>query len=223
MLPNLLLLLVVSLAPFFAAPQPQFKGGARGLNSFITSNLIYPEYSKQNCLQGTVNISFKLNRQGRIVSSQVVKGYGTDLDLEALRIIRLSSGRWVVPSDYDTTVALVLPVNFSLKDYKCEEKSRDELSAAMAAYHARQDLNKAIFNYYSKLDQKQGTGDAAEKVRIEALKSQLGYDEKYINRLLKQAQRKLKQGDRESACEDFQLVRLLGSDKANSLIGQNCK
>jgi hypothetical protein len=58
---------------------------------------------------------------------------------------------------------------------------------------------------------------------MQALKYQLGYDEKFIDRLLKQAQRKLKQEDFEGACEDFQTIRKLGSDKSASYIMQNCK
>lgn len=201
--------------------QPTFKGGQKNLFSFIGSNLIYPEYSKQNCLQGTVNVSFKLNNQGRIFDSEVQKGFGTDLDDEALRIVRLTSGRWIVPVGYDTTTAMVLPVNFSLKNYNCESRSKDDLRNAITAYHSRLDLTRAIFNFYDK--KAAGETNVQDESEIVALKMQLGYNEKYIERLYRQALRKIKQGDKESACEDLNDVRRLGSDMAQKSIAENCR
>ena len=218
---NLLFIFVLHTASFFADEQPVFKGGQKGLYSFIYNNLIYPEYSKENCLQGTIQISFKLNKEGKIYQSEVQKGFGIDLDREALRIVRLTSGRWIMPDDHDTLVSMVLPVNFSLKDFKCEERSRDDINAAINAYQARQGLNEAIFNYYDK--KTEGVINQEDEIRIESLKLQLGYDEKFIDRLLKQAQRKLKQGDTEGACEDFHIIRRLGSNRSAGFIEQNCK
>ncbi len=213
-------------APFLrsipsAEDQPAFKGGQKNLVSFIDNNLIYPEFSKDNCLQGTVQVSFKLNKQGKIFDSKVQKGFGVDLDVEALRIIRLTSGKWIMPANHDTLVSLVLPVNFALRDFKCEQRSKDEINAAISAYHARLGLNSAIYNFYDK--KAEGSYDQTDEARIIALKAQLGYDSKYIDRLFKQAQRKLKQGDNEGACEDAQTIRRLGSDVSTSLIEQNCK
>lgn len=218
---NLLFIFLLQTASLFADEQPVFKGGQKGLYSFIYNNLIYPEYAKQNCLQGTIQISFKLNKEGKIYQSEVQKGFGIDLDREALRLVRLTSGRWIMPVDHDTLVSMVLPVNFSLKDFKCEERTRDDINAAINAYQARQGLNEAIFNYYDK--KAEGTNDLEDEIRIESLKIQLGYDEKFIDRLLKQAQRKLKQGDTESACEDFHTIRRLGSNRSAGFIEQNCK
>ena len=82
-------------------------------------------------------------------------------------------------------------------------------------------MSMVIFNYYDK--KFQGNYNAADEVRIETLKMQLGYDDKFIERLLKQAQRKLKQGDSQGACEDFQIIRLVGSDRSTDFIEQHCK
>lgn len=218
---NLLLVFLLQLASSFADEQPVFKGGQKSLKSFIYNNLIYPEYAQQNCLQGTIQISFKLNKQGRIYDSEVEKGFGIDLDREALRIVRLTSGKWIVPAGHDTLVSMVLPVNFALKDFKCEERSRDDINAAISAYHARQGLSNAIFNFYDKKDE--GGFDPEDEHRILALKLQLGYDDKFISRLLKQAEKKLKQGDNEGACEDLHIIRRLGSDRSVNLIQQNCQ
>ena len=182
--------------------------------------MIYPEYSKQHCLQGTIQVSFKLDRKGNVSSSRVQKGYGIDLDKEALRIVRLTSGKWKVPVLYDTTVAVVLPINFSLKDYKCEQVSRDNINIFIANYKAQQELTSAILNFYQK--KSTGSYSTEHEQRILQLKKELGYDERYIIRLLKQAQSELRQGDKESACDDFNFIHGLGSDKADEQIAQNC-
>lgn len=221
MLFQLLFVFLFNPAMLPAEDEPVFKGGQKSLFTFIYNNLIYPEYSRENCLQGTVQISFKLNKQGKIWHSEVKKGFGTDLDAEALRVVRLTSGKWTMPFEHDTLTSMVLPVNFALKDFKCEERSKDEINAAINAYHARMGISNVIFNYYDK--KVEGNADAADELRIQTLKAQLGYDDKFIDRLLKQAQRKLKQEDRQGACEDFQIIRRLGSDKSAPFIDQYCK
>jgi len=201
--------------------QPSFKGGTRSLNQFISANLIYPEYAKQNCIQGTIEISFKLNNKGEVFDSEVQNGMGIDLDDEALRIIRLTSGKWNVPPDHDTSIALVIPISFSLREYNCEQKSKEEVTAAIAAYKARQALVNAVVNFYDK----KNTGDykPEDERKIEALKVQLGLDEKFIDRTIREGQQKLKQGDREGACDDFNFIRKIGSSKADKLIETNCR
>jgi len=200
--------------------RPAFKGGQKSLASFIDNNLIYPEFSKDNCLQGTIQVSFKLNKQGKIYNSKVEKGLGVDLDIEALRVVRLTTGKWIIPANHDTLVSIVLPVNFALRDFKCDQRSRDEINAAINAYKARLGLNNVIFNFYDR--KAEGSYDQADEERILALKTQLGYDDKFIERLFKQAQRKLKQGDKEGACEDAQTIRRLGSDRSAIIIEENC-
>lgn len=217
---HVLMALLLSLHSIFVEDAPVFKGGQRSLSSFIESHLIYPEYAKANCLQGTVRVSFKLDRQGRIFESHVQQGYGIDLDREALRIVRLSSGKWIVPAGYDTLNSMVLPVNFILRDFKCELRSKEEIQAAINAYHAREGLNNAIFNFYDK--KAEGSFNPDDEAAINDLKLQLGYDDRFIDRLFKQAQRKLKQGDKEGACEDLITIRRLGSDRSEVMIRENC-
>jgi len=218
---NLIFLLFFNITSLFVDEHPVFKGGQKSLATFIYNNLIYPEYSRDNCLQGTVQVSFKLNQQGKIYFSEVKKGFGIDLDKEALRVVRLTSGKWTMPANHDTMVSMVLPVNFTLKNYKCEQRTKDEINAAISSYHAREGMSMVIFNYYDK--KSQGNYNAADEARIEAIKMQLGYDDKFIERLLKQAQHKLKQGDSQGACEDFQIIRLLGSNLSAGFIQQHCK
>jgi TonB family protein len=200
---------------------PEFKGGERELNGFISRSLIYPEYSKLNCIQGTVQVSFQLTRKGKIFNSRVQRGYGIDIDVEALRIVRLTSGLWKVPASFDTTQAMVLPIKFELKEYNCDERSPDQIRDAIAAYKAREDLTKAVINFYAK--KASGTYSAEDEKEVLDLKDQLGYNDRFFERLLRQAKQKLRQGDNEGACEDFSLIHQLGSDKSKSYLSSNCR
>src|SRR5690606_37443477 len=123
--------------------------------------------------------------------------------------------------DHDTSIALVIPISFSLREYNCEQKSKEEVTAAIAAYKARQALVNAVVNFYDK----KNTGDykPEDERKIEALKVQLGLDEKFIDRTIREGQQKLKQGDREGACDDFNFIRKIGSSKADKLIETNCR
>lgn len=202
-----------------AMAQVQFKNGSSGFASFLKNNTIYPQFSKQNCIQGTVNVSFKLDQTGKVYASKITRGIISDLDDEALRLVRMSSGKWQVPAGYDTTISVVVPVNFKLSGYDCESKSNAEIRSTIAAYQAEEGLTNAVINFYkNKAQAKPG-----QEAQILAIKSQLGIDDEYLDGLIKTALKKIKQGDKQGACEDFNLVKNLGSDKADDYLAKYCK
>lgn len=199
--------------------QVQFKSGPSGFASFLENNTIYPPFSKQNCIQGTVNVSFKLDQSGKVYLSKITKGIISELNDEALRLVRMSSGKWQVPAGYDTTISVVVPVNFKLSGYDCEGKSKADIKAAIVSYEAEEGLTNAVINFYKNKDQ----ATPEQEAQILAIKSQLGIDDEYLDVLIKTALKKIKQGDKQGACEDFNLVKNLGSDKANDYLSKYCK
>lgn len=200
------------------AAQPELKGG---LETFIKANLIYPSYSLQNCIEGNVTIAFKLNKHGEVFSSSVKSGLGTDLDDEALRLIRRSTGKWRIPEGYDTTALLVVPVNFKLEGYSCGNKSKAEIQQAIAVYQANQALTNAILNFYK--NRASGNGHQEEESRFLQLKNELGYDEAYMKNKIDEGIKKLKQKDKQGACEDFFFVKHMGFDLADKLLAEYCQ
>ena len=205
---------------FFSAAafaQPAIKGG---LEAYIRSNLVYPAYSLQNCIDGQVKIAFKLNQSGDVIYSNVQSGLGTDLDQEALRLIRKSTGKWIIPAGYDTTAVVVVPVNFKLEGANCSFKSKVTVQQAINAYQSQQGLEDAILTYYR--NKAAGKANAAEENRYVALKKELGYDKAYMERKIEMGQKKLEQNDRQGACEDFHFVKYMGFDLADELIKQHC-
>ncbi|RZK82453.1 MAG: energy transducer TonB [Pedobacter sp.] len=204
------------LAGFNLSAQPSLKGG---LESFLRNNKVYPKYSLSNCIDGTVNVAFKLNDKGVVYYSEVRNGIGTDLDAEALRLIRMSSGKWLVPADHDSTVFVITPINFKLSD--CLGRSKQEIKAAIDAYKANTDLTNAVLAYYRDKEQNRPTGITDAKAQ--ELKETLGYDDDYLSKRLEDGKKKLKQRDFQGACEDFKFVKYMGSAIADDLLAKHCK
>lgn len=202
-----------------AIAQVQFKSGKNGFTNFLTQNTIYPQFSKDNCIQGTVNISFKLNAQGKVYFSKVSKGILSDLDQEALRLIRMSSGKWQVPAGYDTTVSIVAPVNFKLQGYNCDGKSNEAVQEAIRNYQAEEALTNSVINFYKNIDQ----AKPGQEVQIIGIKNQLGIDDEYLEDRVQMALKKIKQDDKQGACEDFLFVKYMGSKIADDYLAKYCK
>ncbi len=218
-------MLVFNMLLWFFLPyqdvKPQFKGGDRSLYSFISQNLIYPDYSKANCLQGKVFISFKLDNNGKVYATKIYKGTGLDLDDEALRLVRLTSGKWLPGQGQAADISYVLPIDFSLDRSGCAQMSGNEMRLAIANYKTRSDMQNVVTTFYK--NKALGKADVNDEARILQFKNQLGIDDEYLADVIDDAKKKLKQGDKEGACEDFNFVKNMGSNLADELIKVNCK
>ncbi|WP_158825952.1 energy transducer TonB [Mucilaginibacter lacusdianchii] len=206
-----------------AQAQPIFKGGQTAFNSFIASHLMYPEFSRQNCISAVVRVGFQVDKTGTVSDVRVEQGPGIDLDEEAVRVIKLTSGKWTLPENISST-RLILPIRFTPDAARCARVNNGQpvdIGAAVLAYQNRQELENAITNYYA--NKYKGTADPAKEGEIIALKKQLGIDDDVLNDLLDQANQKFKQGDTEGACKDWNFIRNLGSTIADTYIAKNCK
>lgn len=199
------------------AQEPELEGG---LSVFLKNNTVYPRYSLANCIQGTVNVGFKLNAKGEVYYSVITNGIGTDLDDEAIRLIKLSSGKWKVPLNHDTLALVLVPMNFSLKDYDCERKDKNTIAMAIRAYKVETELINVIQNFYR--NKEKGSYDAQEELKIIKLKAELEIDDEYLDQRVTAGLKKLRQGDKQGACADFNFVKYMGSDKANTQLSKYC-
>ncbi|MEN0056654.1 MAG: TonB family protein [Mucilaginibacter sp.] len=221
MMKRLLTIVFVAMATA-AFAQPAFKGGDQAFATFLRNNIVYPEYSSKNCISGTIDVAFRINKSGKVVDASVQRGLGIDLDDEALRIIKLTSSKWTVPADYNENTRLIQPVRFSPDQTNCGfAPNLANIQAAINNYKVRQELENAVTNYYS--NKYKGKADTTKEATIINLKKQLGFDDELISDVLKQADKKLKQGDKEGACTDWAFVRNIGSNRADSFISKYCK
>ncbi|TDQ09717.1 TonB family protein [Pedobacter metabolipauper] len=212
-----ILTLIFLLSGFVLKAEPELKGG---LESFINANKIYPQYSLRNCIDGTVTIGFKLNKNGKVYFSVIRSGVGTDLDDEALRLVRMSSGQWIVPEDHDTATVIIAPIKFTISGQDCQGKSRQEINLAIESYRANKGSTDAVLNFYR--NKGTATYTRAEELRILALKQSLGYDEAYFKERIEDGLKKIQQKDQQGACEDFRFVKNMGSNLADEMLAKYC-
>lgn len=66
---------------------PVFPGGQGKLMEFLAKNVKYPVVAQQNGIQGRVVVQFIVNKEGKVVKPEVVKGVDPSLDNEAIRVV----------------------------------------------------------------------------------------------------------------------------------------
>ncbi|MBK0381484.1 TonB family protein [Pedobacter sp. SD-b] len=218
---SIIKLFFIGFLGFFQTDQPTFKGGKEALDSFIASKTIYPSFSKNNCIQGTIYVSFQLNQNGEVFGAKVDKGLGVDLDQEALRLVRLTNNKWDVPTNHNIKSRIIIPVNFSLKNYDCDLRSQDEVNKAIELYKTRAALEKVVTNYYK--NKEEGKAIDKNEAEIIQIKAELGFDDTFISNKIKEAKKMMRQGDKVGACQALNFIKNIGSNAAESLIAENCK
>lgn len=214
----MVILLLVCGLQVQAQRRPTIKNG---LENFVAANTIYPMYALDNCIQGVVEVAFKINKEGKVTYATVTRGVGADLDAEALRLIKLTSGKWTLPSGYDTTFLVRSLMKFSLRGYGCEEMNPASMGLAIKDYVDELASQNKIVNFYKNLEQ--GIANVVAEDEIVSLKAELGIDDNYLDRKIRIGERKIAQGDLQSACEDFKFVKYMGSTKADQLLAKYCK
>jgi Ca-activated chloride channel family protein len=92
----------------------EFTGGEQVLQAFLLSNLKYPKEVAEKGITGTVVIQFTVNPDGTLSDIKIIKGVDPLLDQEALRVIRLTSGKWKPGTHGGKPVkmTMIIPVKF---------------------------------------------------------------------------------------------------------------
>jgi TonB family protein len=96
---------------------PEFPGGVEALMDYVSRNVKYPESAKENNLQGRVLVKFVIEKDGSVSNVEVGRGWGNELDDEAVRVVK-AMPKWK-PGKQDgqpVRVSFMLPINFKLSD-----------------------------------------------------------------------------------------------------------
>lgn len=94
---------------------PEFPGGIDALLKYLKDNIKYPSICRENNIQGRVIVQFVVNKDGRIVEPEVVKGVNPMLDKEALRVISgMPNWKPGKQRGKEVRVKYSVPVNFRL-------------------------------------------------------------------------------------------------------------
>jgi len=85
------------------------------LRSFIFSKIKYPEDAKSNQIQGTVYVTYIINKEGKVANVEILKSVHPSLDREAKRVVAMIPD--MVPGKQrgvPVNVRYVFPVKFVL-------------------------------------------------------------------------------------------------------------
>jgi TonB family protein len=93
--------------------QPEYPGGDDSLQIFLRSQIVYPYNAKINHKQGRVYVGFLIDKNGKISNAKVLSGVSTDLDEEALRVVKLMPD-WKpgTAGGSPVDVQYILPIDF---------------------------------------------------------------------------------------------------------------
>jgi len=99
---------------------PEFIGGQSAMVDFIIKHIIYPENEREKGIEGTVYVTFVVEKDGSINEAKVLKGVQTALDKEALRVVKLMSKKWKAGTQRGEAVRVQfnLPIKFKLDKEK---------------------------------------------------------------------------------------------------------
>lgn len=94
---------------------PEFPGGQKALTGFITKNLKYPEQAVEEGIEGTVFVTFVVEKDGKISGVRVLRGIGGGCSEEALRVVK-SMPNWTPGTQRGLAVRVQynLPIRFKL-------------------------------------------------------------------------------------------------------------
>ena len=66
---------------------PEYPGGEEAMFKFISENLVYPEFAKEEGLSGTCYVRFKINASGMISNATILKSAHPSMDYEAIKVV----------------------------------------------------------------------------------------------------------------------------------------
>lgn len=94
---------------------PLYPGGMPAFYKFISKNLTYPTAAIKNNVQGSVLLSFTIEKDGSLTATKVERKLGYGTDEEALRVLNLSE-KWSpgMVEGKPVRVKYTIPVKFTL-------------------------------------------------------------------------------------------------------------
>ena len=99
----------------WVAEKPTFQGD---YVKFLQSNIKYPPSAANNQISGRVVVEYVLDKDGTVSNVKVLKGIGYGCDEEAVRVVKLMSGKWTPGKNNGHAVKFktMVPILFKLPD-----------------------------------------------------------------------------------------------------------
>lgn len=96
--------------------QPEFKGGVKRMYQFINRNIEYPDALHKLGIGGKVYVKFTVEKDGTIYLAKILNKSNPLFETEALRVVKLMSGKWDpgLQRGQPVRVWFTMPISFSL-------------------------------------------------------------------------------------------------------------
>ena len=103
--------------PYKNEQNAEYKGGIPRFGDFLSRNLSYPSAAQKSNVEGQVYVQFVVCTDGTLCDYKVLMGVGFGCDEEAVRVIKLSSGKWKPGNQRGKPVRsrFTIPINFKLR------------------------------------------------------------------------------------------------------------
>ncbi|TVQ48053.1 MAG: energy transducer TonB [Saprospirales bacterium] len=69
--------------------KPIYEGGRQALFDFIKRNLKYPKEALKNKIEGVVIVRYTINKDGKVIKTEVKNSLGYGCDEEAQRVVKM--------------------------------------------------------------------------------------------------------------------------------------
>jgi len=105
---------LVSTKDFPSSPYFKFPGD---LHKYLNDSIVYPKNAFDSNIQGTVYVSFMIEKSGIVDSVKVIKGVerGSSLEMEAVRVVS-NMPKWIPTANKTERTKYNLPVKFAIND-----------------------------------------------------------------------------------------------------------
>lgn len=96
---------------------PEYVGGYIAMQKFLMSQIDYPTIAKSREIEGTVYMSFIINRDGSVSDVTVVRGIGFGCDEEAIQAVSKMKN-WIPgkQNNAPVRVKMTIPIKFEIAD-----------------------------------------------------------------------------------------------------------
>jgi len=118
----ILIMPIFALAQTTSPPEPY--GGKRLMKEFFSEEMVYPESAKKQGIEGNVELSFNITKEGKVSDVKVEKSVTEEIDAEAIRLIKKIC--WHPATEIGKPVAYreTMEIPFKLRRYENWVKQR---------------------------------------------------------------------------------------------------
>ncbi len=92
----------------------EYPGGVTAMKQFIAEKITYPEEERQIGMEGTLYVSFVVERSGAVSNVEVARSLSPNLDNEAVRVIRMMP-KWKPAMDHGKAARQKFTIPFLFK------------------------------------------------------------------------------------------------------------